>query len=295
MAILDLNYNQPVNNAGTVDVGRGLTPAVFNGIDIGQRNPGRGWFFFDDFIQTAPVATGTAAAPTGLGSWTSTQVGAVGTAIGTGAFNTAATDNGWIRMANGSATPGNGITLNQLGAAITPVNGMTVGFEVRFRFSNVALSTTGPQWALGLVGNTVGSAPISSADINASLAQGLLFHGNGATNNTIRFHSRNGTGAGARTVLTNLLGTQGGTDVTITTDGVVTYKLGFRWVVGRSCDVFVNGLKYTAYVPAAPSGAQGTGPDPSRCPNAVVGLAMVSQSGGVDRFMEVDWIALGVA
>lgn len=256
---------------GTASPNRGLTPACWLGIDITSRDPSSGLFYLDDFLRHPDPA-----------SYTLTQKGSVGAVK----LLTEADGIFEIDSASGTADQGPNIQFNGQGF-LPPTNGI-VAFEARIRTDDIGTGAAGngQNIAFGLA-NLDSSFFVNGAVDTA--ANGVtdyamfLSISSAATWNAANKWSFQMTKAGS----SGDVDTQ--KDIATLIDGDVTatgfLKLGFRAEVGRSLELFVNGVKVSS-----------SDILPSIFPDTVVYPTFVIESeGSVDPMLNVDWYAFGYA
>lgn len=253
----------------TTDNGRGLTPAVWRGIDIANRDPGKGFFHLDDFFGNPDA-----------GSITLTQKTA-GTAaiIATEAL-------GVLEVDAASATADQGANLQFKAPAFIPSNYGVVAFEAYVRTDDLGTgaSGNGQNIVLGLC--NVDTSVLASGAIDTS--------GNGITDYMLFVSISSATTWNAANKWSFRMTRDNSTvstqmDIGSLVDGDVTttgwVKLGVRVEPGKSVELYFNGTKVDSDDVSV-----------SVAPNALVVPTFVCESEGtVDPILNVDWYAVGAA
>lgn len=148
---------------------------------------------------------------------------------GTGAYiaDTVAGGYSVLEVDSNSTTNGQGYQIQWKGAGVYPEEGMTVYGHARVRFLDIA---TGPEFFAGL--GTIDTTLIASDAMSASDWIGFLSLSGG----TIKFGVDDGTEDLSDSAIHTMV------DGVSTTDGTEIVDLDFRWEVGSTLEVYVNGV-----------------------------------------------------
>lgn len=159
-----------------------------------------------------------------LANGTGTQASA-----GTGAYIAATAAGGYslLEVDCNSTNNGEGYQIQWKGAGVYPEEGMVVYGHARLRFLDIA---TGPEFFAGLA--TIDTTLIASDAMSASDWIGLLSLSGG----TIKFGVDDGTEDLSDSAIHTMV------DGATTTDGTEIVDFDFRWAVGSTLEVYVDGV-----------------------------------------------------
>jgi len=261
-------YNGAVANGDvlTARKGRGLTPALWRGIDLSVKDPSQGLAYVTDFLD-CPVLTLT------------------NKTAGTANYSTTL-GNGVLSVAAASTTDDQGSNVQFAGCSVIPTDWQIVAFETYVRFDAIGSgnTTSGHNTVLGLC--NYDTSVLASGAIDTS--------GNGITDYGLWVSISSATTWNAANKLSFRQTRDNSTvtaeaDIHTLVDGSSTatawVKLGVRYEPGRAIELYLNGVKIDSSDLTLAS-----------IPNAPVMPTFVTESEGtVSPVLQVDWFALGAA
>ena len=203
--------------------------------DLATSSPYYGWYSLDSWKQgpKAIAATSVVSAPYATTIATAGTTAQIAGPSGFGAL--------W-EVDSASSTSTQGMNVQFVGEGAYLGTGQTMYFECMLRAHDIA---TGPEFFLGVSG-------INTAIITSSAVPGTTNHWQGFyiidDGVGVSWAARNGS-----STTTYASDVHAFIDADVTSDGTEWVRLGFRWVKGVSCDIFVNDTKTSVGVTTEPA------------------------------------------